>query len=1077
MLDVGKFVRFLHPDFRINLYGKLISTDSRRFTVEYLMDPETGVFDVYDTIVDEGYLEPFIPKEKDIVYYQAENGFWDYGILDRHVRTGELFSRINGKVIKLEALQLLSKTPKDKANRYLQNLVLSPRDSVIARSNFFKSYIKQRALCFGVESCTSSLLNLEDYQLNVAKRVLEDPLSRYVLADEVGLGKTIEAGFVIRQTMIDLKFEARICVVCPKTLITQWSEELSEKFQLNLFLSFPEQLGSISRQSQIEIVSHEVLKRSPLYSNYDLVIIDEAHKVMPRNPSAISGILFRTTQELTRNAKSVLMLSATPALHNELGFLSMLSIIDPISYKVNQLSNFKDKINKRVEVAELIAGLFPENLFAIDTVIFRIRELFGQNEALIKLLDDFEDYVIDVLDEKDPIFESKLSNLRSYLSEAYKLNHRVIKNRRENLKYVTINRAGVTPAKTKDPVGNFAEFNNILENWSIQRSIETDEIKLKNFADMHFQLRERLYNYYSGNFGKFGYFATNPNYVGDVVQFTTLLSFLRKNSFFFMRLKGLQHILDKEFHERAKFVVFTSCSKTADYIYNSLRADYPESCFRHSIENDNWKEFNDKIFRAILVCDESAEEGLNIQGDNRHIVHFDLPLNVNRIEQRMGRIDRYGGNEALKSFIILNSEDQFEIEWAKLLNSAVKIFDQSVASLQYLIEDHLTGENFNLQILGRRSEFISAKSKELRDTRGQTGIISHALKQLKQEDRLEEIADPPEDLFYDLKSYDASAENIENSCRPWIENYLSFSLSDRQKSIFEYGYVSSSTKNTILNREWLAEVKKFEARATGVRTPLFTYNREAGNNTAGQKPSLLRFGNTFLDSIFSTTRMLPHGKSSLTWIYDPVIKRILLEPILVLKSHVIVEANATLVKQKTKNWEDPRFKMTDGIIQRRCDALYPPTYDMIVTTSIEGIRQDQTINTIINSIDELDESNIFVEDGFKFDLSNKSLDNFYNNFPGAQNWDEVMLNLTKISHSELNENYLQKTAKVLNSYQQKLNKRLNRYKAILDPVALELEENLNQLLIDAVKTPKISFIASEAIILSGDKVLTRKMIS
>ena len=88
-----------------------------------------------------------------------------------------------------------------------------------------------------------------------------------------------------------------------------------------------------------------------------------------------------------------------------------------------------------------------------------------------------------------------------------------------------------------------------------------------------------------------------------------------------------------------------------------------------------------------------------------------------------------------------------------------------------------------------------------------------------------------------------------------------------------------------------------------------------------------------------------------------------------------------------------------------------------------------------------------------------------------------MLNLTKISHSELNENYLQKTAKVLNSYQQKLNKRLNRYKAILDPVALELEENMNQLLIDAVKTPKISFIASEAIILSGDKVLTRKMIS
>ncbi|MDA9613024.1 helicase-related protein, partial [Paracoccaceae bacterium] len=550
--------------------------------------------------------------------------------------------------------------------------------------------------------------------------------------------------------------------------------------------------------------------------------------------------------------------------------------------------------------------------------------------------------------------------------------------------------------------------------------------------------------------------------------------FLQQNSFFFRRLAGLKRILETEFHDRAKFVIFVSCRETADYIFRNLSVDYPESCFRHSLENDNWIEFTDKIYRAILVCDETAEEGLNIQGANRYIIHFDLPLNVNRIEQRMGRIDRYGGDDALKSFIILNRSDKFEVEWAKLLSNGVKIFDQSVASLQYLIEDHLTGEKFKEQILGGRAEFISNIKSEFR---GENGIISNALKQLQQEDKLEEIADPPEHLFYELISYDAASESIQNSCQPWIENHLKIGRSDRRAHIFEYGYVNSPDKKTILNRDWLAEVKKFEAKATGVPSPVFTYNRKAGNSTAAQKPSLLRFGNTFLDSIFSTTGKLPLGKTSMTWIYNPLIKSILSDPIFVMKSHVIVEVDAIFVKRKTKNWTGSPLNLTDGIIQRRCDALFPPTYDIVKVSNFEDILQDRTICTILDAIDELVESNIFVEDGFKFDFESKNLKSFYYNFPGAQNWNEFVLNLSKISRSELNEKHLQRVDEELPSYRQKLDKRLNRYKAILDPRAMEFEENLNEILIEAVKNPLIRFVASEGVILSGDRALTRKIMA
>ena len=80
----------------------------------------------------------------------------------------------------------------------MQNLVLSSGNAVKARTEFIQSFVKQRALARGVERTPSTLVNLEDHQITVAKPVLDDPLRRYVLSDEIGLGKPIEAGFVVR---------------------------------------------------------------------------------------------------------------------------------------------------------------------------------------------------------------------------------------------------------------------------------------------------------------------------------------------------------------------------------------------------------------------------------------------------------------------------------------------------------------------------------------------------------------------------------------------------------------------------------------------------------------------------------------------------------------------------------------------------------------------------------------------------------------------------------------------------------------------------------------------------------------
>ncbi|MFL9890887.1 DEAD/DEAH box helicase family protein [Paraburkholderia sp. RL17-381-BIF-C] len=94
--------------------------------------------------------------------------------------------------------------------------------------------IEQRAACRGLIGILSSRVELVPHQVDVARRVLEDPLQRYLLADEVGMGKTIEAGFIVRQYLLT-ESDGRVMVVVPPALLEQWRRELHDKFCIDQF--------------------------------------------------------------------------------------------------------------------------------------------------------------------------------------------------------------------------------------------------------------------------------------------------------------------------------------------------------------------------------------------------------------------------------------------------------------------------------------------------------------------------------------------------------------------------------------------------------------------------------------------------------------------------------------------------------------------------------------------------------------------------------------------------------------------------------------------------------------------------
>ena len=102
------------------------------------------------------------------------------------------------------------------------------------RLPFLRSILRQRSAAHGMRAVLSSCIELHAHQVETAWRVLQDPVQRYLLADEVGLGKTIEAGIIIRQMLLD-KPNLRVQLILPPFLLEQWKRELTQKFRVHDF--------------------------------------------------------------------------------------------------------------------------------------------------------------------------------------------------------------------------------------------------------------------------------------------------------------------------------------------------------------------------------------------------------------------------------------------------------------------------------------------------------------------------------------------------------------------------------------------------------------------------------------------------------------------------------------------------------------------------------------------------------------------------------------------------------------------------------------------------------------------------
>ena len=283
------------------------------------------------------------------------------------------------------------------------------------------------AVSGGVIALAGARVRPLPHQLITARRVLSDRQVRFLLADEVGLGKTIEAGLIM-QSLLAMRPDLRVLVVVPGALISQWFLELFVKFGGRRFLMLDHErlrgyAGNPWKDEQFVLASaravEELEPKNALrfaQSSWDLAIVDECHRMQP------GGVLYKRISVLSKSTPHVLLLSATPARQHADAYLALLALLQPQAYRTDDLAAFKQKLNAHDQVVDLLARTREAVAEALPALAAAWRTLFAADPQLVALADALAAAGAAALVARDALV--------AYVREHHQLDHRIIRHRR-----------------------------------------------------------------------------------------------------------------------------------------------------------------------------------------------------------------------------------------------------------------------------------------------------------------------------------------------------------------------------------------------------------------------------------------------------------------------------------------------------------------------------------------------------------------------------------------------------------------------------------------------------------------------
>ncbi len=742
----GGFVRVLSAPIAGWGIGKLTEISGEIAKVQFFDAPGAPLPDLFDSPLAN--VERARLPAQTRVYRRVVGGRWQVGRVIEDDGPIVFVQFPNGETVNVDVSELQVRW-----SRHLEDplpLLASEATETPfladARSKFVRAVSRQHHAAAGVSAVMCSSIDLVDYQFDVVRRVLTDPIQRYLLADEVGLGKTIEAAIIVRQYFIDDP-KANAVLIVPPSLVYQWRRELSVRFGLASHLD-----------DTLHVVSHEDIERlTNVIDSTGMIVVDEAHH-LSRQATDNQRQLYILLESHARRVSRLLLLSATPVLGNAEEFLRVLHLLDPVVFPLDDLDGFKRRISSRQVVAEVVSTLIPQNVWGMGPDLDRLLESYPDDPLLVAKVGVLKVVLDTFPDEENEEFLAVLDDLKTHLVESYRVHRRLLRNRRAAVSWATPRRAEMRPvAFSGNTTATWAERLESLRLTLVSVGHLTSEVEMA--------LLQTAVNPNASHSLRHLLVQAGVNQADVLADAEALDNATLRLSEDTSRVDALcklvRTILEKP---STQVVVFCDRSEDADRVKAALVGEIGDRVVRHEpveldedgeVTTPRWETFLSTPDRVrALVCDVRAEEGVNLHGGRKVAVHFDLPASPNRIEQRLGRLDRYGTGDPIVSYVLLDEENLDEVAWASVLDHGWGVFKQSVASLQYLIE--ATAGPLAREWVELGTVALKNQAQKLG---GENGLVQCEVRQLNHQDSLDAMGNREI----------AGVEDLEDEDSGWVE--------------------------------------------------------------------------------------------------------------------------------------------------------------------------------------------------------------------------------------------------------------------------------------------------------------------
>ena len=572
------------------------------------------------------------------------------------------------------------------------------------------------------QSMFNAQIDLNPHQIEAALFAFHSPLSNgVILADEVGLGKTIEAGLILCQYWSE--FKRKILIIAPASLRKQWSTELKEKFFIDSIIleakTYREEvkkgvINPFEQSDAIVITSYQFAVRHEeeiLMAGYDLAIIDEAHKL--RNVYKKDNKTGKSIKRSLANTKKVL-LTATPLQNSLLELYGLTSIIDDKvfgdvkSYKQNYInadsSGFKDLKNRlkplchrtlRKDVLEYIKYTKRLPLVEEFTPSNREQEVY---ELISNFLQREELHAIPY--KQRALITLVMRKLLASSSKAIIGTLSTMINRLE---------ASLQQYQHLTVADIILDEDEILEDYFDSDEIEANEDALLDKIDIQ----------------------NIQNELEELKHFRDLASSIEMDA----KLQSLVIALEKglesqrELGAAQKALIFTESRRTQEYLYDYLiHNGYEDKVVLFNGTNTDAK--SKEIYKqwlethagsdiitgsqtadrkqaivdafknnaTIMIATEAGSEGINLQFCNL-VVNYDLPWNPQRVEQRIGRCHRYGQKHDVVVVNFVNTANKADKRVYELLSQKFQLFEGVFGASDEVLGSIENGVDFERRIL------------------------------------------------------------------------------------------------------------------------------------------------------------------------------------------------------------------------------------------------------------------------------------------------------------------------------------------------------------------------------------------